>query len=74
MIHRGNYDLNPTRKALDLCVGKYHPLASDFLDERVLPKEEELDNIANNQWYKLAREITANKSSKKDAQKARTSS
>ena len=74
MIHRGNYDLNPTRKALDLCVGKYHPFTSEFLDERVLPKEEELDNIANNQWYKLAREITAKKSSKKDSQKARPSS
>ncbi len=74
MIHRGNYDQNPTRKALDLCVGKYHPLTADFLDERVLPKEEELQNIANNQWYKLAQEITANKSSKKDAQKARASS
>lgn len=61
MIHRGNYDFNPTRKALDLCIGKYHPLASAFLDERVLPKEEELDRITNNQWYKLAREIVANK-------------
>ncbi len=59
MIHRGNYELNPTRKALDLCVGKYHPLASAFIDERVLPKEEEMDSIANNQWYKLARKITA---------------
>ena len=73
MIHRGNYELNPVRKAFDLCVGKYHPLASVFLDPRVLPTEEEIDNIANNQWYRLAREITANKSSKKDAQ-MRTSS
>jgi ectoine hydroxylase-related dioxygenase (phytanoyl-CoA dioxygenase family) len=73
MIHRGNYELNPSRKAFDLCVGKYHDLTSDFLDERVLPKNEEMANIANNQWYKLAREITANKSSKKDAQKRASS-
>lgn len=68
MIHRGNYELNTTRKALDLCVGKYHPLTSEFLDKRVLPKNEELAHIANNQWYKLAREIIANKSNKKDRQ------
>ncbi len=61
MIHRGNYELNPARKAFDLCVGKYHPLASGFLDPRVLPKDEEIDNIANNHWYRLAREIAANK-------------
>ena len=73
MIHRGNYALNPTRKALDLCVGKYHPLTSDFLDERVLPKKEEIAGIANNRWYKLAREITANKSSKRDAVKRASS-
>ena len=65
MIHRGNYALSPIRKALDICVGKYHPLTSDSLDERVLPEEEELADITNKQWYKLAREITANKSSKK---------
>ncbi len=61
MIHRGNYELNSARKAFDLCVGRYHPLVSDFLDERVLPTVEELNNITNNQWYKLAREITANR-------------
>lgn len=58
MIHRGNYELNATRKAFDLCVGKYHPLASGFLDPRVLPTDEEVDKIVNNQWYKLARDIT----------------
>jgi len=61
MIHRGNYELNPVRKALDLCIGKYHPLALDFLDGRVLPEEGEMENIANNQWYKLAREVAASK-------------
>jgi len=67
MIHRGNYELNPARKAFDLCVGKYHPLASDFLDPRVLPTKEEINNIANNQWYRLAREIAANKQRQSDA-------
>lgn len=57
MIHRGNYALNPARKAFDICVGKYHPIASGFLDPRVLPTEDEIDHIANNQWYRLAREI-----------------
>lgn len=61
MIHRGNYQLNKTRKAFDLCVGKYHPLISDFVDERVLPTKTELARITNNQWYKLAREIIARK-------------
>lgn len=67
MIHRGNYELNLARKAFDLCVGKYHPIVSGFLDSRVLPTEEEIVNIANNHWYSSAREISANKSSKKDA-------
>ena len=73
MIHRGNYALNPTRKALDLCVGKYHPLTSDSLDERVLLKKNEMAGIANNRWNKLAREITANKSNKKDTLKQASS-
>lgn len=67
MIHRGNYALNPERKALDLCVGKYHSLASDFLNPIVLPTDEEIDNIANNHWYTLARKITANKLRQPDA-------
>lgn len=64
MIHRGNYVLNPTRKAFDLCVGKYHPLASDFLDERVLPTASELEQIENDQWYQLAQKVVVNKSNK----------
>lgn len=54
MIHRGTYELNPTRKALDLCVGKHHHLTSGFLDESVLPTQAELANIENSQWYDLA--------------------
>jgi hypothetical protein len=61
MIHRGNYALNPNRKALDLCVGKYHPITSGFLDERVLPSESEMAGMTNNQWYRVARDIINNK-------------
>ena len=59
MIHRGNYALNPTRKAFDLCVGKYHPLTAGSLDGRVLPTLAELGRITNGHWYALAREIAA---------------
>jgi ectoine hydroxylase-related dioxygenase (phytanoyl-CoA dioxygenase family) len=51
MIHRGNYQLNDSRKALDICVGQYHHLTFGFLDKHVLPTEEELEVIKNNQWY-----------------------
>lgn len=59
MIHRGNYRLNESRKALDLCIGKQHPLTSTYLDESTLPDVDEVDQIANNRWYKLARELAA---------------
>ena len=67
MIHRGNYELNSERKAFDICVGKYHPLASDFLDPRVLPTDDEIGKIANNQWYRLAREIQLTSQASKGA-------
>ena len=60
MIHRGNYHLNQSRKALDLCVGKHHPFTSKYIDECTLPNTDELEQIVNNQWYKMAREIVAN--------------
>ena len=59
MIHRGNYSLNESRKALDLCIGKPHPFTSKYINEIVLPSGDELDKIENNQWYKLAKEIAA---------------
>ena len=59
MIHRGNYRLNKTRKALDLCVGKPHQFTSRWLDESILPDEQEIDRIANNLWYKRARQVLA---------------
>jgi len=61
MIHRGNYHLNTSRKALDLCVGKEHPLTSTYLDANNLPTINELDRIENNQWYKAARQIALTK-------------
>lgn len=61
MIHRGNYALNPTRKALDLCVGKYHPMTFSFFDAQVLPTKEEMNAIANNQWYSLASDLISKK-------------
>ena len=57
MIHRGNYCLNESRKALDLCIGKQHPLTSTYIDKNILPNVGELDKIENNQWYKIAREL-----------------
>lgn len=59
IIHRGNYALNPTRKALDLCVGKPHPLVENFLDPTGLPTDEEIKHIHNSHWYDLARKIAA---------------
>lgn len=55
MIHRGNYQLNRSRKAFDLCVGKYHPLTFDFFDKEVLPTKEEIKHIKNSQWYSYAK-------------------
>jgi len=55
MLHRGNYQLNPERKALDLCVGKPHRYTLPFLDAGNLPTAAEMEHIENKQWYKLAR-------------------
>ncbi|MGD1950956.1 MAG: phytanoyl-CoA dioxygenase family protein [Leptolyngbyaceae cyanobacterium] len=62
MMHRGNYVLNSTRKALDLCVGKPHPLVERFLDPTGLPTDAEIKLIRNRSWYDLARKIAADKS------------
>ncbi len=59
IIHRGNYALNPTRKALDLCLGKPHPLVKSFLDPTGLPTNEEIKHIHNCSWYNLAQELVA---------------
>jgi ectoine hydroxylase-related dioxygenase (phytanoyl-CoA dioxygenase family) len=59
MIHRGNYRLNKTRKALDLCVGKPHPFTAKYLDESVLPGEDEVDRISNKLYFIRARDVAA---------------
>ncbi|HYD63082.1 MAG TPA: phytanoyl-CoA dioxygenase family protein [Noviherbaspirillum sp.] len=57
MIHRGNYALNPERKALDLCVGRAHPIILRYLDASVLPADDHLDRIRNNAWYQRALQL-----------------
>jgi ectoine hydroxylase-related dioxygenase (phytanoyl-CoA dioxygenase family) len=59
MLHRGNYRLNQARKALDICIGKPHPLTSGLLDENILLDVEDLSKISNNQWYRNAKELIA---------------
>jgi ectoine hydroxylase-related dioxygenase (phytanoyl-CoA dioxygenase family) len=61
MLHRGNYRLNESRLALDLCVGKPHPLLDAFLDERVLPTAGELARMENGGWYKAAMDAALRK-------------
>ena len=51
MLHRGNYQLNKSRKALDICAGKYHPLTFDYFDQQVLPTDKEKTEINNAQWF-----------------------
>ncbi|WP_019142792.1 phytanoyl-CoA dioxygenase family protein [Noviherbaspirillum massiliense] len=67
MIHRGNYRLNETRKAFDICVGKPHPFSVQYLDASVLPDEQEIERIANNDWYRRARELALANSASKSA-------
>lgn len=62
MIHRGNYDQNDSRKALDLCIGKYHPLTSQFFDKSVLPTEQEMAQLTNPVWYQEAYKMLVNQS------------
>lgn len=60
MLHRGNYALNETRRALDLCVGKPHPLTATHLDPKVLPNAEELQQINNPEWFLNAADVINN--------------
>ncbi|PHR69083.1 MAG: phytanoyl-CoA dioxygenase [Arcobacter sp.] len=56
MLHRGNYELNTSRKAFDICLGNYHKLSFDFFDKKVLPSKEEIKLIKNKQWFVCANE------------------
>lgn len=66
IIHRGNYGLNSTRKALDLCLGKPHPLVESFLDPTGLPTDEEMENICDRTWYELAKKLVNNQYTSKN--------
>lgn len=57
MIHRGNYALNKQRRALDLCVGKYHEFMAGFLDPQILPTKNELSLIKNKLWFENAHQV-----------------
>jgi ectoine hydroxylase-related dioxygenase (phytanoyl-CoA dioxygenase family) len=59
MLHRGNYHLSKIRKALDICIGKPHPFTEQYLDENILPGENEMISISNNLWYMRARNVAA---------------
>ena len=64
MIHRGRYDFNDQRLALDICMGRPHPLLQGFADPQVQPTQAELAAIGQAQWYQTARELlTANRAS-----------
>lgn len=51
MIHRGRYDFNTTRLALDICIGTPHPLLEGFRDNTVRPTVDELAQIENKSWF-----------------------
>ena len=57
MIHRGRYDFNDQRLALDICIGRPHPLLRGFADPQVQPTQTELAAIGQPQWYQAAREL-----------------
>ena len=61
MIHRGRYDFNSERLALDMCIGRPYPLLQGFVDPDVQPSQDELAAIDHPAWYAAARRvITAN--------------
>lgn len=57
MIHRGRYDFNAVRLALDLCLGKPHPVIQGFMDQAVQPTPEELAQIDNREWFAEAAKL-----------------
>lgn len=57
MIHRGRYDFNAERLALDICIAKPHHLLNDFIDATIQPTLEELGQIAHADWYQHAAKL-----------------
>lgn len=59
MIHRGRYDFNDERLALDICIGRPHPLLQGSADASVQPSLAELAGIGYPAWYQVARQVIA---------------
>lgn len=53
MLHRGDYELNKARNALDLCIGKLNPFTLNFLDRKLMHTPDELELINSKQWFIL---------------------
>lgn len=52
MIHRGNYLLNESRLALDLCIGRAHRLTTAHINPQYMPTEGEALLIDDMRWYR----------------------
>lgn len=59
MIHRGHYSADRRRLALDLCVGRPHPLTDRFLNTAVLPDRHELGVLKHPAWFRHALGVPA---------------
>ena len=57
MIHRGRYDFNAERLALDLCIGTPHPLIQGFRDSALQPTVDEIAQIENREWFVEAKNL-----------------
>lgn len=51
LIHRGRYDFNAQRLALDLCIGTPHAAIREFMDTSVQPTADELAQLKHNDWF-----------------------
>jgi ectoine hydroxylase-related dioxygenase (phytanoyl-CoA dioxygenase family) len=51
MIHRGRYDFDQQRLALDICIGTPHKLLAGTMNQQIQPDAEELALIQHNRWY-----------------------
>ncbi len=57
MIHRGRYDFNSERLALDICIGRPHPALTGFSDPAVQPAADELQQIQQPAWYLAVQKV-----------------
>jgi len=61
MLHRGNYALNTARLALDILIGKPHPLMTQWLDAGMLPAREDIARFNFPQWYQNTWSVIENR-------------